>query len=66
MLQNIHGFKEQKVKTATIELATLKVKLGFNAEDGTQEILTVQNGELKKNKRSRTQMWLYWNDVILF
>ena len=42
------GFKEQKVKTAAIELATLKVELGFNTEDGTQEILAVQNGELKK------------------
>ena len=42
------GFKEQKVKTAAIELATLKVELSFNTEDGTQEILAVQNGELKK------------------
>ncbi len=60
-------FKEQKVKTAAIELATLKVELGFDTEKNSQEILTVQNGELKKinvpeRKCGYVGMTLYYFD----
>ncbi|MDP2237853.1 MAG: sensor histidine kinase [Bacteroidales bacterium] len=60
-------FKEQKVKTAAIELATLKVELGFDTEKNSQEILIVQNGELKKinvpeRKCGYVGMTLYYFD----
>ncbi len=60
-------FKETKVRTAAIELATLKVELGFDIEKGIQEILTVQNGELKKinvpeRKCGYVGMTLYYFD----
>ena len=46
--QEYPDFKKYKVKTIAISLATLKVELGFDAEKGTQEILTVKDGELSK------------------
>ena len=59
--------KEQKVKTAAIELATLKVELSFNVENQTQEILMVKDGKLLKRNVPIRQcgfvgMTLYYYD----
>ncbi len=65
--QEYPDFKEQKIKTAAIELATLKVELAFDTEKKTQEILTIKNGELIKinvpeRKCGFVSMTLYYFD----
>ncbi|NDV82541.1 sensor histidine kinase [Bacteroides sp. 51] len=41
-------YKETRIESLAIEHATLTIELGFNAKQDKQEILAVENGELKK------------------
>lgn len=48
---NAPEYKEyinRTVESQVIEFATLDIDLGFNVDDNTQEILKVENGQLKK------------------